>query len=202
MVIVPAGVVGKDICVVRETDRSVEVRLPKDLKAPPIAGDIIVASGAWSTAKTLTLPRLLVSKAIAFSINDHGDPPETVNIPMSGLNEHIGEIISTSGTIVEKQPTRLRIADGPTSLLIKTNFSAAKGDKLSATGLLVKSDPDLMLTTLAPDALAIVKPPAQLAPSLAQKSLPYGLAVLPAGILAGTAFFGKRMKKKKKTDEE
>ena len=202
MVIVPPGVVGKDICVVREENRSVEVRLPKDLKTSPIVGDIVAASGAWSTAKTLTLPRLLVSKTAAFSINDHDTPPEPLNIAMSQLNDHIGELISTQGTIVEKQPTRLRIADGPTSLLIKTNFSAAKGDKLSATGLLVKSDPDLQLTALAPDALAIVKPPALAAPSLAQKTLPYGLAVLPAGILAGTAFFGKRMKKKKKTDEE
>jgi len=202
MVIVPAGVVGKDICVVREDDRSVEVRLPKDLKTQPAAGDIVSASGAWSTAKTLTLPRLLVSKTTAFSINDHDTPPEPLNIAMSQLNDHIGELISTAGTIVEKQPTRLRIADGPTSLLIKTNFSAAKGDKLSATGLLVKSDPDLQLTALAPDALAIVKPPALAAPSLAQKTLPYGFAVIPAGILAGTAFFGKRMKKKKKTDEE
>jgi hypothetical protein len=202
MVIVPAGVVGKDICVVREADRSVEVRLPKDLKSSPIAGDIVSASGAWSTAKTLTLPRLLVSKTAAFSINDHDTPPEPLHIAMSQLNDHVGEIISTAGTIVEKQPTRLRIADGPTSLLIKTNFSAAKGDKLSATGLLVKSDPDLQLTALAPDALAIVKPPTLAAPSLAQKTFPYGLAVLPAGILAGTAFFGKRMKKKKKTDEE
>ncbi len=196
MVIVPAGIVGKDICVVREENRSVEVRLPKDLKTSPIVGDIVAASGAWSTAKTLTLPRLLVSKATAFAVNDHDTPPEPLHIAMSQLNDHIGEFVSTAGTIVEKQPTRLRIADGASSLLIKTNFSAAKGDKLSATGLLVKSDPDLQLTALAPDALAIIKPPVAAAPSLAQKSLPYGLAVLPVGILSTAAFFGKRLKKK------
>jgi len=196
MVIVPAGIVGKDICVVREENRSVEVRLPKDLKTTPIVGDIVAASGAWSTAKTLTLPRLLISKATAFAVNDHDTPPEPLHIAMSQLNDHVGELVSTSGTIVEKQPTRLRIADGAVSLLIKTNFSAAKGDKLSATGLLVKSDPDLLLTALAPDALAIIKPPVAVAPSLAQKSLPYGLAVLPVGILSTAAFFGKRLKKK------
>jgi len=202
MVIVPAGIVGKDICVVREENRSVEVRLPKDLKTTPIVGDIVAASGAWSTAKTLTLPRLLISKATAFAVNDHDTPPEPLHIAMSQLNDHVGELVSTSGTIVEKQPTRLRIADGAVSLLIKTNFSAAKGDKLSATGLLVKSDPDLLLTALAPDALAIIKPPVAVAPSLAQKSLPYGLAVLPVGILSTAVYFGKRMKKMKKTDEE
>jgi len=196
MVIVPPGVVGKDICVVREADRSVELRLPKDLKTSPVAGDIVAAAGAWSTAKTLTLPRLLVSKAAAFSINDHDTPPEPMSIPMSGLNNHVGELVSTSGTIVEKQPTRLRIAEGNVSLLIKTNFIAAKGDKLSATGLLVKSDPDLLLTALAPDALAIIKPPTLPAPSLAQRSLPYGLAALPAGILSTAVYFGKRLKKK------
>jgi hypothetical protein len=196
MVIVPPNVVGKDICVVREENRSVEVRLPKNLKTAPIAGDVISASGAWSTAKTLTLPRLLVSKTTAFAINDHDTPPAPLNLAMSQLNDHVGELVSTQGTIVEKQPTRLRIADGAASLLIKTNFGAAKGDKLSATGLLVKSDPDLLLTALAPDALAIVKPPTQLTPSLAQKTLPYGLAVLPAGILSTAVYFGKRLKKK------
>ncbi len=196
MVIVPPGVVGKDICVVREENRSLEIRLPKDLTAAPVAGDIIAASGAWSTAQTLTLPRLLVSKAAAFAINGHDTPPEPISVPMSRLNDHVGELISTSGTIVEKQPTRLRIADANVSLLIKTNFSAAKGDKLAATGLLVKSDPDLQLTALAPDALSVIKPPAPISPSLAQRSLPYGLAVLPAGILSTAVYFGKRLKKK------
>ena len=196
MVIVPPGVVGKDICVVREENRSIEVRLPKDLKISPIAGDIISASGAWSTATTLTLPRLLVTKAAAFTVNDHDTPPAPVSIAMSQLNDHIGELVSTTGTIVEKQPTRLRIAEANASLLIKTNFEANKGDKLSATGLLVKSDADLLLTALAPDALAIIKPPSLSAPSLAQKTLPYGLAVLPVGILSTAVFFGKRLKKK------
>lgn len=197
MVIVPTGVVGKDICVVRETNRSVEVRLPSDLKQSPVAGDIIKTSGSWSTAKTLTLPRLLVKKGAPVAIMSHDTPPAPLNIFMNQLNDHVGKIISTSGTIVEKQPTRLRIADGSASLLIKTNFEAAKGEKISATGLLVKSDPDLLLTALAPDALAIIKPPTKLAPSFAKKVMPYGLAALPAGILAGTAFFGRRMKKRK-----
>ena len=196
MVIVAPGVVGKDVCVVREENSSIEVRLPKDLKTAPVAGDIVAASGAWSTAQTLTLPRLLVSKATAFAINDHDTPPEPISVPMSGLTDHLGELIATAGTIVEKQPTRLRIAEGDASLLIKTNFSAAKGDKLSATGLLVKGGPDLQLTALAPDALSIIKPPSLAAPSLAQRSLPYGLAVLPAGILSTAVYFGKRLKKK------
>jgi hypothetical protein len=197
MVIVPAGVVGKDICVVREENRSVEVRLPSDLKQSPIVGDIIKTSGTWSTAKTLTLPRLLVKKGAPVTVMDHDAPPSPLNISMNQLNNHVGELISTAGTIVEKQPTRLRIADGGASLLIKTNFEAAKGDKLSATGLLVKSDLDLFLTALAPDALAIIKPPTQLAPSLAKKAMPYGLAALPAGILSTAVFFSKRMKKRK-----
>ena len=72
----------------------------------------------------------------------------------------------------------------------------ANGSEGSATGLLVKSDADLLLTALAPDALAIIKPPSLSAPSLAQKTLPYGLAVLPVGILSTAVFFGKRLKKK------
>jgi hypothetical protein len=201
MVIVPAGTVGKDICVVREADRSVEIRLPKDLKIFPVAGDMIKTSGAWSTAKTLTLPRLLVSKTTAFAITDHNDPPQPLNVPMSRTSEHLGEIISTIGTIVEKQPTRLRLADGDASLLIKTNFEAAKGDKLAATGLIVKNGVDLFLTVIDANALSIIKPPPQAAPSLAKKALPYGLAALPAVMLSTAVYFGKRMKKKKNNYE-
>jgi hypothetical protein len=196
MVIVPAGIVGKDICVVREENRSVEVRLPSDLKQAPVVGDIVKTSGTWSTAKTLTLPRLLVKTGAPVAITGHDAPPEPLDIPMSKASEHLGEIVTIAGTIVEKQPTRLRIGDGDASLLIKTNFEAAKGDKLFATGLVVKSGVDLFLTVIEPDALAIIKPPAQQAPSFAQKALPYGLAALPAMILSTAVFFGKRLKKK------
>ena len=202
MVIVPAGIVGTDICVVRESNRSVEVRLPKDIKESPVAGDIINTSGTWSTAKTLTLPRLLVKTGAPVTISDHDTPPEPLSIPMSKINDHIGEIIATSGTIVEKQPTRLRIAEGDDSLVIKTNFSAAKGEKLSATGLLIKNSTDNLLTTLAPDALSIVKEPIIGGSSLVKTALPYGIAVLPASILAGSVYIGKRMKKKKNADND
>ncbi len=196
-VIVPAGIVGKDVCVVREEKRSVEVRLPKDLKTMPVPGDTVSASGAWSTAKTINLPRLLVKTAAAFQINDHDDPLPATAIPMEQIGDHLGEIISTTGTVVEKQPTRLRIADGETSLLIKTNFETAKGDKLSATGLLEKSAADNLLITLTPDALAIIKPPPAAAPSVVQKALPYGLAILPAGILSTAVYLGKKLRKRK-----
>jgi hypothetical protein len=200
MVIVPPGIVGKDICVVREESRSVEVRLPKDLKTQPVAGDLIKASGAWSTAKTLTLPRLLVKTASAYTTIDHDTPPEPTPIAMSELETHIGELVTLEAPIVEKQPTRFRLADGDKSVLIKSALDAVRGDKVSASGLLTKNASDFLLTPLVPSDLKVIKTPAP-PPSLARKVLPYGIAIVPAGLLATMAYVGKRMKKKKKGGE-
>jgi hypothetical protein len=196
-VIVPTGFVGKDICVVREENRSIELRLPKDLKTIPTAGDIVKASGSWSTAKTLTLPRLLVKSATSFAITDHADPLPPTPIAMSEMDSHIGELVSVEAPIVEKQPTRFRLAEGNQALLIKSPLDALRGDKVKASGLLVKSGADFLLTPLAASDIEVVRPLAPPTPSLARKALPYGIAFVPAGLLAGAAYVGKRMKKKK-----
>lgn len=199
-VIVPAGIVGADICVVREENRSVEVRLPKGLAKKPSAGDAIKASGSWSTAKTLAMPRLLVKTATAFSVTGYDDPPSPADISLASIEEHVGEIISTQGTVVEKQSTRLRIADGEASLVVKTKFSAAKGDRLAVTGLLTSDAADKYLTPIDPSGISLIKPPPEPAKSAAHKILPYGLAAVPAVILSTAAYFGKKIKKKKDKD--
>jgi len=201
-IIVPPGIVGKDICVVRESDRSVEVRLPKDIKTQPIAGDVIKASGAWSTAKTLSLPRLLVKTAVAFTISGHTDPPEPAPIAMSEIENRLGELVSVEAPIVEKQPTRFRLAESDKAVLIKAQLDAMRGDKVSASGLLVKNNSDFQLIPFSSADLKVIKPPAPSPPSLVRKALPYGIAIVPAGLIATAAYVGKKIKKKKTVPAE
>lgn len=190
-IIAPVGLTGKDMAIVREADRSVEVRLPKDLKSAPETGDIVRASGSWSAAKTLTLPRLLVKTASAFSVTGHDEVAAPVAIAFSEVGRHLGEIVTIEGAVVEKQPTRFRIADGDASVLIKQAFAAQKGDRISATGLLAKSGEDLILTPLSSSSIAIANP-LPLPKPLAKRAVPYALALIPAGLLMGTVWLGKR----------
>ncbi len=199
-IIAPVGITGKDMAIMREGERTIELRLPKDLKAVPEPGDMVKASGTWSTAKTIALPRLLVKTASAFAVTGRNPVPAPAEIAMDQIADHAGEIATISGTVVEKQSTRLRLALGESSVLVKQAFAAEKGEIVSATGLIVKSGEDFILTPLSPSSLAIIKPPEKKSASFARKAAPYAFCALPASMLVAAVYFGKKYGKRKGGD--
>jgi hypothetical protein len=175
--------------------------LPPDLKTFPELGDVVTASGSWSTAKTLTLPRLLIKTSAAFSLIEKGEPPPVYDTPLAEVKNKLGEVVRVEGEVVEKKPTKIRLGDGADTLVVKTNFEALKSERVSVAGLAVKSGEDILLTPYPPDAIRLIKPPAEPAPHFAKKALPYGIAAIPAAVLGTAAYLGKRIKKKRIAEE-
>jgi hypothetical protein len=201
MVIVAPDKVWKGYMAVRtDAGDGVQVHLPTGSTAQFIEGDRITASGTWSTAKTAPLPRLLVKKDEAIDVIGHDDPLPPATVPLAEIETHVGEIIETRGAVVERQPTRVRIADGDTTVLVpvdKTRTILA-GDTVTARGLLVHDGTDLRILPLDTDAVTVSprSPPAAQKPAAVRALMPYAIALAPAGILSTAVYLGSRTRKK------
>lgn len=196
-VIVPAGPMGSDIAIIRNGETTTEIRLPKDLKTSPVLGDVITASGSWSTAKSLPFPRLLVKTATECKITDHTPPLSPPEVALTSAASYEGQIISVSGPVVSKLKSSLRLTENDASLIVKTNIEVAVGERIKATGIITKEPNDYALIPFGPTAVEVLKPPERQAPNFVTRAVPYGLAVLPAGALFLAVFIGKRLKMKK-----
>ncbi len=195
-VIFPPNVIAKDVFVVKETNRSVEVRLALNSKLSPAVGDVVTAYGSWSTAKSLPMPKLLVKTDSAMTIKS-GTAPAIKKIEIKDAENNLNLVVAVTGVIAEKTASKLRIADSDNSILIKTIFEAAKGERLSAKGLLVKQGSDNVLIPATTSDLAIIKSPEESkTPTLARRASLVAIAVGPPLLLLGAVIIGKRFKKK------
>jgi Lamin Tail Domain len=195
-VIFPPNVIAKDVFVVRQADRSVEVRLAPNSKLSPEVGDTVTAVGSWSVSKNLPMPKLLVKADSAMTLAA-GTTPEKKKIEIADTENNLNQVVAVEGPITEKATGKLRIADADASILIKTNFEANKGDRLAAKGLLIKQGSDNILIPASTNDLSIIKPPNEnRPPTLANKAAPIAIAVGPPLLLLGAVIVGKKFKKK------
>jgi|GEM_PF-2305961 hypothetical protein len=194
-IIFPPNVIAKDVFVVREAERSVEVRLALNSKLTPKVGDTVSASGTWSAAKSLPMPKLLVKTDAAMALTA-GTPPEEAEIKLADAEKYLNQVVKTEGTIAEKATGKLRISEGDVSILIKTVLEANKGDRLSARGLLVKQGSDDLLIPASTADLSVIKPEETKDQTPLSKAAPYALAAGPPLVLLGAAIIGRKFKKK------
>jgi Lamin Tail Domain len=195
-IVFPPNVIAKDVFVVREADRSVEVRLAPNSKLSPAVGDTVTAAGSWSASKNLPMPKLLVKADSAMTLTA-GTTPKEKKIAIADAENNLNEVVAVEGPITEKATGKLRIADADASILIKTNFEANKDDRLAAKGLLVKQGSDNVLIPASTNDLSIIKPPEENRPStFASKATPIAIAVGPPLLLLGAVVVGKKFKKK------
>jgi hypothetical protein len=195
IIIFPPNVIAKDVFVVREAERSVEVRLAQNSKLTPKVGDTVSASGTWSAAKSLPMPKLLVKTDANMTLLP-GTKPDETEIKLADAEKYLNQVVKTEGTIAEKATSKLRIAEGDVSILIKTVLEANKGDRLSARGLLVKQGSDNLLIPASNADLSVIKPEETKDQTPLSKAAPYALAAGPPLILLGAAIIGRKFKKK------